>query len=128
MCNICGNSYCVGNCLFTPNPSLQWGIVGNGQILMGAQAQCATQPITTTSLYDFLEIIADKTDTDASICFIDKLLKSRTLQLEELEKLKAKHQIDLDKSEKEFLDLCLKYRPSITSELIDKIKKLKAFF
>lgn len=122
MCYTCGNNYCLGACL-----TAGFGAAYQGQV----PAQLTVQPTYSPlgySLIEFLEVTADKADTEACIFFIEKQLKAKAKQIEQLELIKKQHQDDLDKAEKDFLNMCLKYRPSITPELIDKIKKLKAFY
>jgi len=80
------------------------------------------------SLHNFLEIIADKSDTDACVTFMEQQRILQLKQIQELERLKKQYQDDLEKGEKEFLAKCQKYRPSITPEVLVRIKDLKAFY
>jgi uncharacterized protein YwgA len=85
-------------------------------------------PAIDKSLEDFLGIIADKSDTDSCIAFVEKQRQLHSKQIQEIERLQKLFQDDLEKAEKEFLSKCQKYRPSITSEMLSRVRGLKAFF
>lgn len=98
---------------------------GNGQLSYGTSSY--PKP-SDHSLSNFLDIIADKTDTEACMAFVDQQLKMREFQQAELEKIRQGYQENLDRLERDFLEKCLKYRPSISPEALERVKKLKAFF
>ena len=139
MCNACGSSACLGGCMTLTANTYQTTYQNTfGTAYQSLQPIYPGQGITGTigqvnapagySLFDFLEAIADKTDADACVFFIEKQLKNKARQAEELEQFKIQQQTALYKAEADFMFMCLKYRPTITPELIDKIKKLKAFY
>jgi hypothetical protein len=140
-CTFCGTQNCYGACLTGAQQSQQ-GIQGcsniNPNYVQGylptvgvvGQGGLQTWPPTVldTSLHNFLEIIADRTDTDACVAFIEQQLAIRTNQVKELERLQKQYQADLEKNEKVFLEKCQKYRPTINSEIMTRVKGLKAFY
>lgn len=138
-CSYCGQQYCTGGCL---------SIQAQGQVYQGQAGQFIIQGVgggggggmlqlgtgignyqsVDTALYNFLETIADKSDTDACVAFLEKQRTTYIRQVQEIERLQKQHKDDLEKAEQEFLSKCTKYRPSITEELMKRIKGLKAFF
>lgn len=136
-CSYCGRTYCTGNCLQVQGTAWQGqagqlvlragqGIAGGGGILqLGGYP---ASPPTDYGLTEFLDVIADKNDTEACIAFIEKQRQLRDLQLKQLEAMQKQHAEAIEKAEKEFMTRCGKYRPSITAELMTRIKKMKAFF
>ena len=149
-CGFCGGTYCSGACLTVPHSGVcqacgrgnclgqcvAVGALGGGY--MYPYGQTTQQTITNigaslifameASLHTFLEIIADKQDTEAVIAFMERQKVLKIKQDQELERLKKQYQDDLEKAEKEFLEKCQKYRPSITPEVLIRIKDLKAFY
>lgn len=139
-CSYCGQNYCTGNCLsgqvqgtayqgqagqiIFQNPGLAAQGMGGGILQLGG----STYNPVDTALYNFLETIADKDDTAACISFLEKQRATHIRQVQEIERLQKQHKEDLEKAEQEFLSKCNKYRPSITEELMSRIKGLKAFF
>ena len=130
VCALCGRSGCNGTCIST-------GIAAGGYMYPYGQIVNQAQQIFTgttsifameASLHNFLEIIADKSDTDACVTFMEQQRILQLKQIQELERLKKQYQDDLEKGEKEFLAKCQKYRPSITPEVLVRIKDLKAFY
>jgi hypothetical protein len=139
-CSICGQTYCSGNCMVgqiqqtvyqnqvpqwiqIQNPSLAGGAGGGG-----AATTLIGGTVVDNTVYNFLEVIADKSDTDACVAFLEKQRTIRIKQIQEIERLQKQFLEDLEEAEQEFLSKCQKYRPSITNELLNRIKKLKAFF
>jgi predicted flavoprotein YhiN len=132
-CSYCGQTYCSGGCLqgtayqgqagqlVFQNP----GLAGGGILQLSGAAY---NPPTDYGLNEFLEIIADKSDTEACVAFIEKQRQLRDAQVKQLEAMQKQHAEAIEKSEKEFMNRCGKYRPSITAELMTRIKKMKAFF
>jgi hypothetical protein len=146
-CSFCGTNNCYGTCMTAQrsqqgiqgsciinNPNYVQGYLPaagavqgqNGFVLQGVGSW--PTPVLDTSLYNFLEIIADRSDTDACVAFIEQQLAIRANQVKELEKLQKQYQADLEKNEREFLEKCQKYRPTISSEIINRVKGLKAFY
>lgn len=134
-CSYCGQTYCSGACLQAQGTAWQGqagqlvlqagqGIAGGGILQLGGYGV----PPTDYALNEFLGIIADRNDTEACIAFIEKQRQLHDVQVKQLEAMQKQHAEALDKAEKEFMDRCGKYRPSITSELMTRIKKMKAFF
>jgi hypothetical protein len=138
-CSYCGGTYCAGACLQVQiqgqagqlgfqNPGLV-GAIGAGAGGAGIlQFGSTYNPPTDYGLNEFLGIIADKNDTEACIAFIEKQRQLRDAQVKQLEVIQQQHADNLEKAEKEFMSRCGKYRPSITAELVARIKKMKAFF
>ena len=129
ICQICNRNSCMGQCVAAG------GVVGNYMYPYGQTTQQILTTIGTSSifaieasLHTFLEIIADKQDTEAVIAFMERQKVLKIKQDQELERLKKQYQDDLEKAEKEFLEKCQKYRPSITPEVLIRIKDLKAFY
>ena len=136
-CSYCGQTYCSGACLQAQGAAYQGqanqiifqggqGLAGGGILQLGGIGS-SYNPVDT-ALYNFLETIADKSDADACISFLEKQRATQIKQIQEIERLQKQYQDDLEKAEREFLSKCLKYRPSITEELMKRIKGLKAFF
>lgn len=135
-CSYCGQQYCSGSCLsinqvqgqagqiIFQNPSLG---AGGGLVLQSGMGTYPTAVIDT-SLHNFLEVIADKDDTNACVAFLERQRATFVKQRQEIERLRKQYESDLEKAEVEFLSKCQKYRPSITDELLKRIKGLKAFF
>ena len=129
VCQVCGRVNCIGQCVAAGN-------AGGGY--MHTYGQTTQQNLTAIGvssifameayLHTFLEIIADKQDTEAVIAFMERQKVLKIKQDQELERLKKQYQDDLEKAEKEFLEKCQKYRPSITPEVLIRIKDLKAFY
>ncbi len=146
-CSFCGSSNCFGNCLggapaqqglqgscIINNPNYVQSYLPSGGAVGQAQAGgfvlsgWPTTPSLDMSLHNFLEIIADRSDTDACVAFVEQQLTIRNNQLQEIARLQKQYQDDLDKNEKEFLEKCQKYRPTINSEIMKRVKGLKAFY
>jgi hypothetical protein len=133
-CSYCGQTYCSGNCLQIQGQAFQGqagqlvfqgqGVAGGGILQLGGYGT----PPTDYGLNEFLEIIADKSDTEACVAFIEKQRQLHDAQIKQLEAMRKQHVEALEKSEREFMNRCGKYRPSITAELMTRIKKMKAFF
>ncbi len=140
-CLYCGNAYCTGSCLSVA----QQGTLYQGApiVLQGQQGYpygpTAAQPsliwnhqlqsvIMDYSVTEFLETIADKNDSDSCISFMERQQKRNQKLAHDIEMLKKACQDDLDNAEKEFLAKCQKYRPSITPDLLTRVKGLKAFY
>lgn len=143
-CPFCASSNCAGTCLTATvsQQGLQGSCINNpnyvsgylpltgqapGFVLTGGMSSYPT-PVIDMSLHNFLEIIADRSDTDACVAFIERQLTIRANQLKELERLQKQYHDDLEKNEKEFLDKCQKYRPTINSDIMKRVKGLKAFY
>lgn len=127
-CVFCGVVNCGGGCRLVP--------VNPGQ-LVASYPSYPINPLTgmttpfipmDTSLTNFLSILEDKTDTDACIAFIEQQRQIHKRQLEEIEQLKKQFEENLAQAEKEFISKCLKYRPTITLEMMERVKSLKAFY
>lgn len=136
-CTYCGQQYCTGGCLSIQVQGQAYqgqqvifqggqGLAGGGILQLGTGL--GNYQTVDTALYNFLETIADKSDPDACIAFLEKQRATQIKQIQEIERLQKQYKDDLDKAEQEFLSKCLKYRPSITEELMKRIKGLKAFF
>jgi hypothetical protein len=125
-CAYCGQTYCLGGCLSGVQgvgiPPLQ------GQTWIGTTPLGQAVPPTDYALNDFLEIISDKSDTEACIVFIEKQKQLRDKQAKMLEEVQRQHVEFLEKSENDFMAKCQRYRPSITPEILERIKKMKAFY
>ena len=140
-CSYCGNQFCTVACMATGQGAMQGiaanpinaqgvgAVLGGGLVTQyypsGLQAQTPTYDNATNN---FLKIIEDKSDTDACIAFLEQQRALRQTQLAEMERLRKQFEKQLEDAEKEFMTRCQKYRPSITDELLIRIKKLKAFF
>jgi hypothetical protein len=135
-CSFCGYTHCMGTCL-----SVQQGapLVFQGQpgqvVAYGQLPNPVWQNpfnvqgvLVDYSISEFLENIADKSDSDSCIAFIERQQKRSQKLALEIELLKKACQDDLDSAEKEFLAKCHKYRPSITPDLLTRVKGLKAFY
>lgn len=146
-CSFCGSSGCVGGCLnvaqgtnWVAAPAAQAGQVfqiqaggggGGGAMGLGGYNGAIINswpPPTDTALNEFLEIIADKSDADACVTFVERQAKMVALQKQMLVELEKQHRESLEKAEKEFLAKCRKYRPSINTDVLTRVKGLKAFY
>lgn len=143
-CSFCGSQYCAGTCLQACGQAGQLNIQQQGQygvyaggailnqpqpfILQAGGGVLGAWPAIDNSLNEFLATIEDKTDTDACVAFLEKQRALHKSQLEQMEKIRKQFEDDFNKAEQEFISKCLKYRPSITPEILERIKKLKAFF
>lgn len=141
-CLYCGSQYCAGTCLQACgqvgqlNIQQQQGVFGQAAILNQPQpfilqaggGVLGNWPVMDTSLNEFLSVIEDKTDTDACMAFLEKQRTLHKSRLEQMEKIRKQFEDDFNKAEQEFISKCLKYRPSITPEILERIKKLKAFY
>lgn len=124
MCNACGNANCIGTCCQVKGIVNCGGAAANNGIILHSPSYLTYD----TKLHNFLEVIADKTDTEACIAFIDQQRRAELDYKLELERLKQLHKETLEKNEKDFLAKCLKYRPTITPELMSRFKGLKVFY
>jgi hypothetical protein len=143
-CIHCGAQYCTGTCLAAVNAQNAYNGNAGGFTLQAQGNQWAGQvagclpihiggatlniPTPDYGLNEFLEIIADKDDTAACIAFIEKQKQLHDAQVKQLEAMQQQHTLALANAEKEFMNRCGKYRPSISAELMIRIKKMKAFF
>lgn len=126
-CLLCNNINCIGNCSINQCIA-QTNPYGYVYPLNGWPPTQNTYIAMDTSLSNFLETIADKTDTEACVSFIEQQRQVCAAQIQELERIKLQHQENLEKAEKEFISKCVKYRPSITSDILIRIKGLKVFY
>lgn len=126
-CVFCGVVNCGGGCRLVP---VNTGQIVNYPIYPINSLIGMTTPFIPmdTSLTNFLSILEDKTDTDACIAFIEQQRQIHKRQLEEIEQLKKQFEENLAQAEKEFISKCLKYRPTITLEMMERVKSLKAFY
>jgi hypothetical protein len=129
-CVYCGSPNCLNNCQMTfvtgpivTIPSITASITANIPNIPNINS-----PMINCSLNDFLEIIADKDDTEACIAFVDKQKKIQEDHIRLLEVMQQQHTANLEKYEKAFINYCKKYRPAITSELMIRIKNMKLFY
>lgn len=144
-CSFCGGANCIGTCLSATvsQQGLQGSCINNPNYVSGYFPAGQTFTMTTAyqnpiylggmpavdlSLTTFLDTIADRTDPDACVVFIERQLTLRANQTKELERLQKQYRDDLEKNEREFLEKCKKYRPSITPEIMNRVKGLKAFY
>jgi|SRR5271166_2038886 len=134
-CTTCGNVNCFGGCLLLGQQTGQFVIQQQQQAnpyfggVVGSLNPYAGGIIPMdTSLTNFLGIIEDKTDTDACIAFIEQQCQIYSKQLQEIERLRKQFKSDLERAEIDFLSKCLKYRPSISTEMLGRVKGLKAFY
>jgi hypothetical protein len=147
-CSFCGSQACVGSCLNVAQGNGNWvagqagqtfqivaqgGGGGGGGAAMGLGGyggilSSYVPPPTDYSLNEFLEIIADKTDADACVTFVERQAKMVTLHKQMLAEMERQQKETLEKAEKEFLAKCQKYRPSITTDVLTRVKGLKAFY
>jgi hypothetical protein len=132
-CPYCSQTWCLGNCpqaqqnLIGQQQGYMPNINGNYGFVLGQTASINTPP-TDYGLDEFLDTIADKDDTAACVAFIEKQRQLRDSQIKQLEAMEKQHAESLEKAEKEFMNRCAKYRPSISAELMNRIKKMRAFF
>lgn len=127
-CLYCNSSFCPGTCVsiqVTGNIQQTAGQLYYPSTIIGNQGYT---PSIDKSLEDFLGIIADKSDTDSCIAFVEKQRQLHSKQIQEIARLQKVFQDDLDKAESEFLAKCQKYRPSITTDMLSRVRGLKAFF
>lgn len=147
-CSFCGSSACVGSCLNVAQGNLggnwvapagqtfqiQAGGGGGGGAAMGLGAGYngaiinSWPPPVDHSLTEFLETIADKTDADACVTFVERQAKMVALHRQMLAEMERQQKETMENAEKEFLAKCRKYRPSITPDVLTRVKGLKAFY
>lgn len=131
-CSYCGNMNCACGCLGVAQQPLyiQGQAAGTPYYIGGglfSPGGSSAVPVDT-SINNFLEIIADKTDTEACVAFMEQQRQIHIKQIQEIERLQKTCKEDLEKAEQEFMAKCQKYRPTITSEILERVKGLKAFF
>lgn len=66
---------------------------------------------------EFMEFIDGKTDEEIAQTFLEKQAELKRITDEKLETLRT-----------DFMNLCKRFRPSITESLVERIGKLKAFW
>ncbi len=139
MCVSCLQANCFGNCVASSNWIVNWPTYPQsaGQVIQttgitGGYYPAGFTPMQASSndinLQEFLDLIDSKEDPEACMVFVEKQLSCLAAQKAFLEQCMSKYKEELDVKEKKFIELCKRYRPSITQQILNRIKKLKAFY